>query len=107
MRRWREAGAMYHRAETYAKSAQDSNAVTTQLKKDLCILIDDVDGARFSSLAHAVLEGDESEANATPSLQTSKNSKGKKVGYIMMLFSYKSKYSCVINWVWKNYTFFT
>lgn len=79
MKRWREAGAMYHRAESYAKSAQNSHAVTAQLKKDLSILIDDVDGARFSSLAHAVLEGDESEPSAAPSLQTSKNSKGKKV----------------------------
>lgn len=89
MRRWREAGAMYHRAETYAKSAQNSNTITAQLKKDLSVLIDDVDGARFSSLAHAVLEGDETESSAAPSLQTSKNSKGKKVPLVDRLNEYR------------------
>uniref|UniRef100_A0A1B6L3X3 Signal recognition particle subunit SRP68 n=1 Tax=Graphocephala atropunctata TaxID=36148 RepID=A0A1B6L3X3_9HEMI len=55
MRRWREAGSMYQRAESYARTAQASVA---DMRAALTQLIEEVDGARYSSLAHAVLEDD-------------------------------------------------
>lgn len=79
MRRWREAGAMYHRAETYAKSALKSKPLDEQVKDELTLLIEDVDKARYSSLAYAVLEEDDGETNAVPSVQSNKAFKGKKV----------------------------
>lgn len=66
LRRWREAGAMYQRAESYARQAQSRVAT---MKEVLTQLLEEVDRARYSSLAHAVLEDDSSD---TPQTVTTK-----------------------------------
>lgn len=73
LRRWREAGAMYQRAESYARTAQSQ--VAGDMRSALAKLIEEVDGARYSSLAHAVLEAD----GDAPAQQLTSKSK-KKVG---------------------------
>uniref|UniRef100_A0A1B6CIN9 Signal recognition particle subunit SRP68 n=1 Tax=Clastoptera arizonana TaxID=38151 RepID=A0A1B6CIN9_9HEMI len=88
MRRWREAGAMYHRAETYANNALKSKPLEDEVKTKLNSLIEDVDGARYSSLAYAVLEEDDGENNASQ-IQTNKAFKGKKVPLFERLDEYK------------------
>lgn len=69
LKRWREAGAMYQRAESYAREAQSK---VVDMKAALTQLMEEVDGARYSCLAHAVLEDDSPEA---PQTVTSKSRK--------------------------------
>ncbi|XP_054262090.1 signal recognition particle subunit SRP68 [Macrosteles quadrilineatus] len=82
LRRWREAGAMYQRAESYASKAQSQ---VPEMKVALTQLIEEVDGARYSSLAHAVLEDDSSD---TPSQAVTSKAK-KKIPLIDRLDEYR------------------
>ncbi|KAG8294725.1 signal recognition particle subunit srp68 [Homalodisca vitripennis] len=82
MRRWREAGSMYQRAESYARAAQTSVA---EMHTALTQLIEEVDGARYSSLAHAVLEDDSSEQPAQAATSKAK----KKIPLVDRLEEYR------------------
>ncbi|XP_075216781.1 signal recognition particle 68 [Lycorma delicatula] len=92
LRRWREAGALYHRAEAYIISARGSKALPSSLKTELNKLLESIDSARYSALAYAALEGEPSSTATTPTAQTGsvvgKGSKAKKVPLIERLEEY-------------------
>lgn len=69
---------MYQRAESYVREALPR---VLDMKSALTQLMEEVDGARYSCLAHAVLEDDSSEA---PQTVTSKSRK--KVRFPIIIF---------------------